>query len=42
MVFGSFGDDPGRPADADADHEVHDSTGAPPGALPEAEQVPVT
>jgi multicomponent Na+:H+ antiporter subunit A len=42
MVFEAFGDDPGRPADADADREVHDSTGAPPAPLPEAEQVPVT
>ena len=42
MVFEAFGDDPGRPADADADREVHDSTGAPPTPLPEAEQVPVT
>jgi multicomponent Na+:H+ antiporter subunit A len=40
MVFEAFGDDPGRPADAD--HEVHDSTGAPPAPLPETEQVPVT
>jgi multicomponent Na+:H+ antiporter subunit A len=42
MVFESFGDDPGRPAEADAGHELHDSTGAPPAPLPEAEQVPVT
>jgi multicomponent Na+:H+ antiporter subunit A len=42
MVFESFGDDPGRPADAGADRELHDSTGAPPAPLPEAEQVPVT
>jgi multicomponent Na+:H+ antiporter subunit A len=42
MVFESFGDDPGPPARGDADHEVHDSTGAPTAPLPEAEQVPVT
>ncbi|HEU0170556.1 MAG TPA: hydrogen gas-evolving membrane-bound hydrogenase subunit E [Acidimicrobiales bacterium] len=42
MVFESFGDDPGRSAEADAGHELHDSTGAPPAPLPEAEQVPVT
>jgi multisubunit Na+/H+ antiporter MnhB subunit len=41
MVFESFGDDPGR-SEADAGHELHDSTGAPPAPLPEAEQVPVT
>ena len=42
MVFESFGDDPRQLADADADHEVHDSTGAPPTPLPEADEVPAT
>jgi multicomponent Na+:H+ antiporter subunit A len=42
MVFESFGDDPGPPSRAGEDHEVHDSTAAPPAPLPEAEQVPVT
>jgi len=42
MVFESFGDDPGELPQADADQEVHDSTGAPPTTLPEAEEVPVT
>ena len=42
MMFESFGDDPRQLAHADADHELHDSTGAPPSTLPEAEEVPVT
>ncbi len=42
MVFESFGDDPRQLPRADADHEVHDSTGAPPTTLPEAEEVPAT
>ena len=40
MVFESFGDDPRQLPSADADHEVHDSTGAPTTTLPEAEEVP--
>ena len=42
MVFESFGDDPRQLPHADADHEVHDSTGAPPTTLPEAEEVPAS
>jgi multicomponent Na+:H+ antiporter subunit A len=42
MVFESFGDEPRRLATADADDELHDSTGAPAAPLPEAEEVPAS
>jgi len=42
MVFESFGDDPRQLAEADADHELHDSTAAPAAHLPEADEVPAT